>query len=202
MTNIEQELNKRLEYPYRWGYKQFDSYDKKTKFIYKIKTFKTLLVRIDRFSDDLKNYAMNRWYNFWSAKATENMFVQNAKVKAHSDKYNKYCDFYIEGVPFDLKASVMPRSMIKPLSYYYQNSFKVINWLYNNQSSQQRQHFKNRLFLIFCDQENGEHWKMKANLSAIKSKVDKYLNNFDRCNLTTFDKKNSIVNSDIIWVTK
>ena len=74
---IEKELKKRLEFEYSWGRKQVDEFDKLTNFIYKISLFDSLLSEIEtKFKNNsqynhLKNYALNRWFNFWSAKAIE-----------------------------------------------------------------------------------------------------------------------------------
>lgn len=67
---LENELKKRLKYDYTWGRKQTDSFDGQTNFIYKIAEFETLLEKIDTIFkdhpqfDNLKNYSLNRWYNF------------------------------------------------------------------------------------------------------------------------------------------
>jgi len=80
LIQIESELKKRLKYPYKWGRKQNDQFDKLTNFVYKISEFEVVLREIDnRFNKDkehknISNYALNRWYNFWSAQAVEKIF--------------------------------------------------------------------------------------------------------------------------------
>ena len=50
---IEKELKKRLGYPYKWGRKQNDEFDKLTNFIYRTPTFEAVLKEIDtRFKKD------------------------------------------------------------------------------------------------------------------------------------------------------
>ena len=77
---IENELKKRIAYPYKWGRKQNDQFDKLTNFVYKIPTFEATLKEIEtKFRKDkehkhISNYALNRWYNFWSAQAVEKIF--------------------------------------------------------------------------------------------------------------------------------
>jgi len=39
LINIEKELKKRLPYPYKWGRKQNDEFDKLTNFVYSIPSF-------------------------------------------------------------------------------------------------------------------------------------------------------------------
>ena len=45
LTEIEFELKKRLVYPYKWGQKQNDIFDKQTNFIYHTFSFEELLKR-------------------------------------------------------------------------------------------------------------------------------------------------------------
>ena len=87
LINIEKELKKRLAYPYKWGRKQNDEFDKLTNFVYKIFSFEEVLKETEtRFNNDkehknIANYALNRWYNFWSAQAVEKIFCSLAKCK-------------------------------------------------------------------------------------------------------------------------
>ena len=75
LIEIESELKKRLVYPYKWGQKQNDSFDKQTNFIYHTFQFEESLREIEkRFKSEKDfdlyfNYTINRWYNFWSAQA-------------------------------------------------------------------------------------------------------------------------------------
>ena len=43
LIQIESELKKRLNYPYKWGRKQNDYFDKLTNFVYKISSFEEVL---------------------------------------------------------------------------------------------------------------------------------------------------------------
>jgi len=163
---LEKELKKRLDFPYVWGRKQTDNFDNSTNFIYKTSNFETLLTQIDtNFKSDtnyvvLKNYALNRWFNFWSAKAIEACFCEHKIVIAHKNAKDKYTDFYISKIPFDHKTSVFPKGFNKSVPYAIEHKREIIAWFYNNQSQQKRHHFKNRLFLIVFDYSNpNEHWK-------------------------------------------
>lgn len=77
LSDIEIELQKRLSFPYKWGRKQSNYWDQKTNFIYKIKNFDVLLETISNLEQEVKDYAMNRWYNFWSAMAVEHIFSKH-----------------------------------------------------------------------------------------------------------------------------
>ncbi len=199
LKRTEQELRKRLSYPYRWGRQQSDSWDKKTNFIYKTYSFETLLNKINNFDQTLRNYAMNRWYNFWSAMAVENIFTSHNNVSPNINSYDKLVDFSVNEIPFDHKTSVFPRGFNKSIQYAVDNKKKLIQWLYDNQSQQGRKHFGNRLFIILYDKDNN-HWKMKCEIMLLKSEIDKYVRDFSKNNLCTFDFGKGTVYADIIWL--
>ncbi|MHB1106190.1 MAG: hypothetical protein ACYCZ2_07495, partial [Lutibacter sp.] len=166
---LEAALKKRTKLDYFWGRKQDDKFDKQTNFIYKISSFELLLATIDyAFKinpqyDDLKNYALNRWFNFWPAKGVENIFLEHENVKPHLNSYNKFTDFYIQNIPFDHKTTVFPKGFGKSVPYAIQHKRELIAWLYKNQSQQQRKHHKNRLFIVLVNyQEEDAHWKLKS----------------------------------------
>ena len=53
LLKIESELKKRLAYPYKWGRKQNDRYDKMTNFVYQEPVFDKVLSEIkNRFGND------------------------------------------------------------------------------------------------------------------------------------------------------
>lgn len=200
LQRLERELKKRLAYPYSWGRKQSDSWDRETHFIYEIRLFSQLEERISTLSPELRNYALNRWLNFWSAKGIEQIFTTHPNVVACQNEYDKTVDFYINNIPFDHKTSVFPKGFQKDISYALEHKRDLIEWLYKEQSQQGRLHFKNRLFVVLYDKESNEHWKLKAEISLIKQKIDNYIN----C-VVPFEKfhfgKDEIL-SDIIWIIK
>ena len=206
LTKLEIELQKRLKYPYIWGTRQNDYYNGLTRFIYQIQDFDLLVAGIKKSFlgqkdyDAFFNYALNRWYNFWSAKAVEQIFCECPGVKSALDPKDRLVDFSIDGISFDHKTSVYPKGYGFPLEEAQSNKGALIEWLYENQSQEQRHHFKNRLFIVLYDQ-SGEHWKLKSNLSLLKSKIQEYIKNFDKQALLkfTFDE-NEVTLSDIIWI--
>lgn len=175
---LESELKKRLNFPYNWGRKQSDDWDRQTKFIYQIQDFESLENQCRDFDESLKNYAFNRWLNFWSAKAVEFVFASNSLVRKEDNPYSKTVDFYISGIAFDHKSSVFPRQFGKSFDYAINHKKELIEWLYQNQSQQGRKHLENRLFIIFFDEKNGQHWKLKTELTSIQEKIADYLRDF------------------------
>ena len=206
---FEKELKKRLDSPYVWGRKQTDDFDNQTNFIYKTFLFKDLLNEIEsNFSNnsqffELKNYALNRWFNFWSANAVETIFCEEINVTAHKNLKDKYTDFYISTIPFDHKTTVFPKGFAKSVPYAIEHKRELIEWLFKNQSSQKRQHFRNRLFLIVLDFNNPkDNWKLKAEILWLQKIVSTYLSTFDAQKLECFSFQNQVVKSDIIWAIK
>ncbi len=202
LPRVEKELKNRLSYPYRWGRKQSDDWDQQTNFIYTTYSMNMLIRKAEHFDDSLRDYAFNRWYNFWSAMAVENIFASHQSVVANKNAYDKLVDFKIENIPFDHKTSIFPKGFSQPYQYARKNEKELIQWLYDNQSQQGRKHLKNRLFIMLYDAETMQHWKMKAEIIHLKTAIDHYVENFDKKQLHRFDFGEGEVFSDMIWVTK
>ncbi len=208
-ASIEYELKKRHQYPYKWFRKQNDEWDRYTKFIYQTPNWQTLIQKISRVAESEKldkqqifQYAANRWYNFWSAKAVEQIFTQIEGIEPVLDSKDSEKDFYLFGIPFDHKTSVFPKRFNKSFDYAQTHKPELIEWLYKNQSTQKRYHLKNRLFLIVYD-SSGAHWKLKAEIALIHQAIHNYIGSFTREQLhsVTFDHLQTSL-SDIIWVYK
>lgn len=202
LARLENELKKRLSFPYKWGSRQTDAKDKATNFIYVTYSFETLLARSKHLDESLRNYALNRWYNFWSAMAIENIFASHSNIQANKNRRDKLVDFKINGIPFDHKTSVFPKGFNKSFSYARKNEKELIQWLYSNQSQEGRKHLKNRLFVVLYDGENNQHWKMKSEIMLLKYAIDNYVENFSESKLIHLDFGDGKILSDIIWMQK
>lgn len=209
LENIETELKKRWELPYIWGRKQNDVWDKHSNFIYNIKDWDLLKLRISKVSrdeninaKDFLNYCSNRWYNFNSAMAVEEIFKGVKGIVPAQNSKNRLVDFNFFGIDFDHKTSVFPSRFNGSLQHALQHPEKLIEWLYRNQSSEQRQHYANRLFLIVYA-ENGEHWKLKAEIYWLKRIIEEYAANFEPSQLKPFAfSPGKTTYSDLIWAIK
>jgi len=202
LPRVERELKKRVSYPYRWGRRQSDAWDQQTNFIYTTYSVAMLLKRTEHFDQPLRDYALNRWYNFWSAMAAEDIFASHQNVVANKNTYDKLVDFKIENIPFDHKTSIFPKGFNQSYKYAKENEKELIQWLYDNQSQQGRRHLKNRLFIVLYDGKTMQHWKMKSEIMLLKSAIDQYVENFSKKQLHRFDFGEGEVFSDMIWVTK
>ena len=209
LQNIENELKRRHPYSYKWFRKQNNLWDNYTNFIYKTSDWETLTLKIAELvevkkleKEEVFQYAANRWYNFWSAKAVEQIFIEIENVDPVAEIKDSEKDFYLFGIPFDHKTSVFPKRFEKDFIYAIGHKADLIEWLYRNQSSQKRLHYKNRLFIVVYD-KNGEHWKLKAEISKLKKSIENYVAGFRPEQLHSFTfVENQTTLSDIIWVSR
>ncbi|EDM45252.1 hypothetical protein SCB49_05582 [unidentified eubacterium SCB49] len=206
---IEQQLKHRWDYKYVWKRKQNDLWDAYTSYIYKTQNWEDLIPKMAKTIKEYKldkhelfYYASNRWYNFWSAMAVEQMFTEIDGITPAINNTDKEKDFFIHKKSFDHKTSIFPKGFGQDINYSKNNKLELITWLYQNQSSQKRFHLKNRLFIIVHN-SNGQHWKLKAELSLIKNAIQNYMNSYheDQLQKVIF-AENKIALSDIIWVQK
>ncbi|WP_240462923.1 hypothetical protein [Mesonia aquimarina] len=206
LEQIETELKKRLPFSYQWGVKQNDEWDRYTNFIYRFQSWEAVVTAMKATAEGynldkrkLFNYAANRWFNFWSAIAIEQIFTEvNGIIPALNSK-NRLVDFNIFGINFDHKTSKFPQGFQQTFYYAQRHEEELLYWFYKNQSQQQRKHFGNRLFIIVYA-ENGEHWKLKAEISWLKQVILKYVATFDASKLKKleFDNQQSAL-ATIIW---
>ncbi len=224
LEEIESQLKKRLEYPYLWMRKQNDSWDNATRFIYKYPNWDDFVKAMEKAwkkgsfdKNSFSHYAMNRWYNFWSAQAAEQIFTELPGVAPNPNPKEDQYDFRWLGERFDLKTSVFPKGYDKEyaltlcspdgresraLDFAKAHPEHLIQWFYKNQSTQQRFHLKNRLFIV-CYDEQGAHYKLKSEITLLKQAIENYMK--ERTPADTFSlylEEGKETLADIIWVEK
>ena len=133
-----------------WKIRQGDGLDNRTRFIYSCKSLADLTSNFSLFklSKEECNYAIHRWRNFKRHEAWLSLLRESVDTfQLESVQFNKTKDFSIivSGTrsSFDLKVTRFPNSISTDLS-----DFELANWFYTNQSSQGRQHFENRFFVV------------------------------------------------------
>ncbi|WP_432412245.1 hypothetical protein [Rasiella sp. SM2506] len=207
LSQIQTELEKRVSYRYQWQQKQNDIWDGYTAFIYETLCWETLLecmkqaVATEKLEKGkLFDYAANRWFNFWSAVGVEQIFAALEGVEKVKNRKDSEKDFYLNGIAFDHKTSVFPRRFPKDFTSAFQYKKELIAWFYEHQSTQNRHHLKNRLFIV-VHATNGAHWKLKSKLDLLQTEITKYVNNFSEAQLQSLTFANGeTALSDIIWV--
>jgi len=90
------------------------------------------------------------------------------------NKYDRRVDFAIDGISFDHKATVFPKGYRRPLQQAMAHPRDLIQWLNQNQSREQRMHYRNRLFVVLYAQD-GVHWKLKAEIRWLQGLIENYL---------------------------
>lgn len=209
LEHIEEELKKRWPYTDKWFRKQNNEWDKRSNFIYNIRDFNEVVSRISatiaKNGYDKKEffyYSINRWYNFWSAIAVEEIFKNQKEVFPAFNTKNRLVDFSIQKIRFDHKTSKFPRGFGKKIEYAQAHPKELVFWLYKNQSRQNRMHFENRLFIIVYDQK-GAHYKLKAEINWLKKLIENYVSTFDPSKLIEVEvQPEKTALSDIIWAIR
>ncbi len=201
--NIEVELKKRVAGypPTRWGRKQADDWDRQSRFIYHTPAWDDMARQAARLDKPLAEYAINRWFNFWSARAVEGIFHTLPGVEANVDQMDRLVDFSIQGITFDHKTSVFPRNYPESAKFAYRHKAHLISWLYAQQSRQQRYHTANRLFIMLYAR-NGQHWALRADVGRLAAVIRRYVQGFSADKLTALWLDDHTVLSDVIWCFK
>ncbi len=206
LDSIETELQHRLSYRYIWYRKQNDLWDGYSNFIYTTITWKDLIPKISeavsRHTLNKKEffyYAINRWYNYWSALAIELIFSDLDGVIPATNKKDNVVDFSLFGETFDHKTSIFPKGFKNTLEYAQQYPKELIQWLYEHQSQQQRKHLENRMFIVVYA-SHGYHWKLKAQISWLKEIISTYVTTFDDSKLYRLQlQPYKITKAGLIW---
>lgn len=204
----ENELKKRWKYPYKWGQKQNNKNDNATRFVYDVFHFNELMEVMEqklkhrKDKQHLFNYGLNRWYNFWSADAVETIFNLLPDVQPIRNMRDFRADFKIQGIRFDHKTTVFPKGFKNSLQSTMKNPESLIKWLYIHQSSEQRKHFKNRLFIVMHSADKF-HWKLKAEIRWLNELIHKYVSDVTAKYIPQFNiGEHRNVYADIIWAVK
>jgi len=202
LVYLEQQLKKRWQYPYRWGKHQNNADDALSNWIYSCPDFEQLLEQASTLPEAQKLYTMNRWYNFWSAKAVEQIFLSAPSVQAAANAKDKTKDFFISDIPFDHKSTVFPKAFPHSLAEAQAAPQQLIEWLYTHQSQEGRYHRYNRLFVVLYAQKV-PHWYLKAELGFLSNCIENYLAVFEAEQLIIlhWPDGNSCL-SDVVWAVQ
>jgi len=126
-----------------------------------------------RLHNDVTSYVICTWYNHWTTVLIEEHISQHPKV-IPTLKNIKGVDIFMDGQPFDLKTTYLPRDY--DMQDVMKNPKNLAIWMYENQGAQ-RFGSDNRLFVILLDTKNPEEsWKLKRNFDLVFSKIDEFFN--------------------------
>jgi hypothetical protein len=156
-----------------------------------------------KLHNDVTSYVICTWYNHWTTVLIEEHISQHPRV-IPTLKNIKGIDIFVDGQPFDLKTTYLPRD------YEVQDAVKAPKnlavWLYENQGAQ-RFGSDNRLFVILLDTKNPEEsWKLKRNFDLVFSKIDDFFNkekvSFADEIVFSFSKKTYTAVSKVLIISK
>lgn len=113
IVNIELELNKMQNFD--WGGSMGNNLEKNivNNYIKKIAKYNEIENAVSgAIQKSVYGYVLNSWYNHWSTILIEEIFNSNRKVLPTIDLVEKI-DFFIDGIPFDLKVTYFPEELMK-----------------------------------------------------------------------------------------
>ncbi len=165
-----------------WERIQNDTWDQLCLFIFRLRTLTSVRTRADDVArqhnleqPDFVHYALRRWYCFWGARLAELLFANYPGVAPGPAKDHEV-DFTIDGVPFDLKTSEVPRAFAGNLGEVLREPEQLASWFYSHQSRQRRYHTANRLFLILWDaKQPDEAWRLRGDVAALRTAIGTFL---------------------------
>lgn len=165
-----------------WGRVQNDAWDRLCPFIFRVRSLdrvralaEQVALQWDLERPAFVHYALRRWYCFWGARLAELLFLGHPGVLAGPPKDHEV-DFTIDGVPFDLKTSEVPRAFTGNVDARLADPAQAAAWFYTHQSRERRFHRANRLFLVLWDPEApGESWRLRADVPALRASIDRFL---------------------------
>ncbi len=181
-TLLRHELQKLPALP-PWGRPQGDNWDRLSNFIYRA----TTLQEVQRLAQGqaqaqkldpaaFEAYAVRRWYNQQTHDQILQMFLAHPTVTPEENKKHHAIDFYLRGLPFDLKISRFPRAYPQSIHEAQQNPRHLVAWQYRHQSKQGRYHLGNRLFIILHHARRPEQtWQLRRNFDALAARIVDFL---------------------------
>lgn len=134
--------------PLHWGEIQNDRNDSSIN-MFQIDSFEELEHKIRNISPELQNYFRRRWYIWRCAQCDEYLFNLNPNVAPNPNPRDQTYDIMFDGyLQFDVKGTVIPRSLRHDVEGCIRRPQKMIDFYYNQQSIGVRHAFQNRLFIV------------------------------------------------------
>ncbi len=166
-----------------WGRVQGDDWDRASEFIYRIHSLDELRRETRRVAvqrgfpvQRFAAYVIRRWYNFHTHQVVLEIFCAHPRVRREANPRHHHIDFYLDGVPFDLKLTAFPRAYSRPLDDARAEPAGLVNWLYREQSREGRYHTANRLFVVFHHVAEPERtWEVRRMFDLIERAVGAFL---------------------------
>jgi hypothetical protein len=180
---IHHELNKLEKLP-PWGRAQGDHWDRLSNFVYRVKTLRGVQrqARAKAQAEGLnvesfEAYTVRRWFNHHTHDQILQMFLAHPEVEPEENRQHQTVDFYLRGIPLDLKISRFPQAYPESIEYAQQNPHHLALWQYQHQSKQGRYHVGNRLFIVLHHATQPElTWQLRRDFETLKKLIEDFLN--------------------------
>lgn len=199
---LESQLKERWYLSIPWNFKFDMRMEPEIHFIYKNTDFGEILKQAAALPAPFEQYAINRWYNFWSNKALVYIFSQHPSVQTKKNIYNEIDSISFNSIDFRVGGYVYPNQFARTLRYALLHKEELLYWLYRRMRKNHRRDIKNEIFVIFY-QRNGEHWRLKAELGLIEKVVFNFLNEFDVHRVLRLHlNENKTSYAEIVWCMK
>lgn len=202
--NIESDLKRCLNMISSDWKIQDNKNDMSTNFIYNAESLDECLDLIEKNKVN-KDYALHRWYNYYTSVQCEYLFCDYGAVH-EEDKKNHDVDIYINNIPFDVKLTVYPKALSERPFNLRQRTGKnqMIQWFYTHQSQGKRKQLLNRLYVV-CDGNNSEeNLRMKSDFELLRKYIRSFMNYTSENGFNQIDIIDNQVTyhlySDIIYV--
>ncbi len=181
-TDIRRELHRVTRMP-PWGRPQGDEWDGASGFIYTVRELDELRRQTRQAAveaglplREFASYVLRRWYNFHTHQVALGVILDHPRTCPDPDPFSRTVDFYLDGEGFDLKLTGFPRQYPHDLAYARAHPEDLARWLYLHQSTQQRFHTANRLFVVFHDAlEPARTWELRRDFPRLEREIRAFL---------------------------
>lgn len=130
---------------FKWGGDHTNSLDKYlvTRYVKAIISYDELQSKVPEIGDAAYGYVMSSWYNHWSSILIEHVFKSHVSVIPTVGQV-KGVDFFVDGIPFDLKVTHLPKGFIdqilkaknyKPELTYLKSQAKALGITFDKDAS-------------------------------------------------------------------
>ena len=128
----------------------------------------------------MKEYALARWYNFWTTEALYLSLKDNPLIRMAPEKKDKFKDMFIGHQAFDLKIMSLSASVSRrEFDRLVENPLELIRTLEEGQS-RARYHRATKLYLLVeVRDKSGKRmphiaWREKKNIGVLKKALELY----------------------------
>ena len=92
------------------------------------------------------------------------------------NRKDKNKDIYIDGIEYDVKLTTYPFTSEIKYDLDTEDGIEgLIRWFYNNQSSEGRQHYKNRIFVVCGGNTKEEQMNNKIRFLWLEETIKKWI---------------------------